>query len=532
MLLLSAMTQVAFPHADTILEALVTHAGARPVGLAFAIDQGEQATWRGLLDDVIRLAGRLSASGVEPGQVCGLQLPTGLDAIRLIFSLQWIGAVPVLLNPALSAQTVARRLVPLGCRRVFVQEAGGVVAGSEPGGSDVLEAVSVRQLPAQSAPAPPSPACDSGDVAYLQPTSGTTGEPRAAAITHRSLMAQLRALGELHHINDRDVLVSWMPLHHDFGLVHFVFAPVYFGRPAHLLQPALSNVRAWLSTISRVRGTLTASPDFGYRLAARAVESGGLDLSSLRVAVNGGEPVRETTAEVFERRFSVPGVMRPGYGLGEATLAVASLPAGLPLRTDAAGNVSCGPPLLGIEVRIAGADGRVLGPGETGEILVRGQTVFAGYWRDPAATREVLKDGWLWTGDLGSVDADGHLYVSGRRRAMIKRAGALVPARAVEELVDDVDGVRLSAAIGCPDESGNEDVVVIAEAARKLIHSPGERAALERAIEVRVRQALGFPPHAVVLVIPKSIPRSDNGKVRHMALRELYLSGRLAAAPD
>ncbi len=343
-------------------------------------------------------------------------------------------------------------------------------------------------------------------------------------------MAQLHALLELHRIHQGDVLVSWLPLHHDLGLVQFAFAPLYFGRPAHLLQPALTNVRAWLATISRVRGTITASPDFAFRLATRVVEPGTVDLSSLRVAVNGGEPIRRSTVKEFEERFSLPGVMRSGYGLGEATLAVASLPAGLPLRTDAAGNVSCGPPLQGIDVRIMGADGRVLGPGETGEIQARGETVFAGYWRDSAATREVLRDGWLHTGDLGSLDDGGHLYVSGRLRAMIKRAGALVPARVVEEVVDMVDGVRLSAAIGCEDEAGMEDVVVIAEASLRILDSPRRCDGLRRAIEAGVQEALGFPPRAVVLVAPKSIPRSDSGKVKHVELRERYVSGRLAAA--
>ncbi len=521
------MPLVAAPSADTILHVLLQHAAAQPDGLAFAIDDGEEATWARFRADVEATAGRLCALGVQSGQVCGLQLSTGLDVLRLLFALQWIGAIPVLINTALPRETVVRRLAPLACRRVFVAGPAPAVAAG-----DRLDVVPVASLDACTGQAPAVPNCRAGDVAYLQLTSGTAGEPKAAAITHRNLIAQLRGLLELHRIDARDVLVNWMPLHHDFGLVHFVFAAVYFGRPVHLLQPSLTNVRAWLATIARVGGTLTASPDFGYRLATRAVDPANIDLSSLRLAINGGEPVRRSTVEEFETRFSLPGVVRPGYGLGEATLALAALPPGVPLRTDEAGTVSCGPPLTGIDVRIAGEDGRIMAPGETGEIMARGAAVFDGYWLDPDGTRTVLKDGWLATGDLGFLDADGHLYVSGRRRAMIKRGGVLVPARVVEEVVDRVDGVRLSAAIAGQGEDGAEDVVVVAEAARRVLASPERRLTLCRAIERAVQHALGFPPGDVVLVAPKSIPMSENGKLRHVELRERYRSGSLASAFD
>ncbi len=518
------MPPITRPQADTILGALRERAEAEPEGLAFAIDDGERTSWGALLADVTRLAGRLAASGVDGEEVCALQLPTGLDAIRLVLALQWLGAIPVMVNPALSPEAAARRLAALGYRRVFVPRA--LPAGTGGGRIDV---VAVDEIETFSGPAPAEPRCAAGDVAYLQLTSGTTGEPRAAAITHRNLMAQLRGLHASHRIQTREVLVSWMPLHHDFGLVLFVFGSVYFGRPAHLLQPNLGSLRRWLKTVSRVRGTITASPDFGFRLAARAVNPRGLDLSSLRIAADGGEPVRRTTIEAFERRFSVPGVVRPCYGLGEATLAVTSRLAGHELRTDADGNVSCGTPLPGIEVRIAGDGGRPAPPGETGEIQVRGDTVFTGYWRDPAATRDVLRGGWLATGDLGSLDADGQLYVSGRRRAMIKRAGALVPARVVEEVVDAIGGIRLSAAIGRATEAGTEDVVVVAETNGQILAEPRRRTELGRAIETGVRRALGFAPRDVVLVPPRTIPRTANGKLRHGKLQELYRSGRLAA---
>ncbi len=176
-----------------------------------------------------------------------------------------------------------------------------------------------------------------------------------------------------------------------------------------------------------MRATITGSPDFGYRIAARTIDPEGIDLRALRFATNGGEPARLGTIERFEQRFGLSRVVRPDYGLAEATLGFTSLAAGEPLRTDSAGNMSCGRPFDGLEIKIIDADGQTLSAGQPGDILVRGIPVFAGYFNDPISTQSVLRDGWLYTGDIGSLDEDGHLYVLGRKRALIKRAGVLIP---------------------------------------------------------------------------------------------------------
>ena len=320
-----------------------------------------------------------------------------------------------------------------------------------------------------------------------------------------------------------DVLVSWMPLHHDFGLVLFLFGPAIFGTTTHLLQPRLTNLRRWMTTIEREGGTVTAAPDFAYRAAARLLADDDLDLSGLRIAFSGGEPVRATTVERFERTFGVPGVVTPGYGLAEATLGVTMFPVGARERTDPEGTVSCGPPLPDIEVRIVDEHGADAAPGARGQVVVRAPGVFAGYWGDPSATDRVLRDGWLFTGDIGHLDEEGHLYVVGRQRAMIKRAGRLIPARAVEEVVDLVPGVRRSGAIGVETGPGrDEDLVVVAEVARAT-------GGLEREIERAVRSALGFVPAAVQLVGRGQVPLTKNGKLRHVELKRRYLSGLTVA---
>lgn len=495
----------------TIFEALEAHAADMPRALAFAFG-AESIAFGALLDDVRRLAGALGARGVGPGERCALVLPNGLDLVRLIVAVQARGGAPVVLNAALPQAALARRLAPLRCRLVV----------AEPALAAALEAATPADLARDAGhgevlrPAPEDPA-------YLQITSGTTGEPRAAVISHRSLAAWIRNASARLYDGRDDVFVGWLPIHHDFGLVNFVFLPLALGRPMHLLPSSIASLRPWLETIARVRGTVTGSPDFGYRIATRTVDPRGLDLGSLRIAWNGAEPVRGSTIAEFERRFGAPGAVRPAYGLAETTLGVAVTDPGTPVRIDAAGHVSCGHLYPGVEVRIAAPDGHLLPAGETGEILVRGQAVFSGYFEDEAGTREVLRDGWLWTGDLGSFDASHELTVRGRRRSLVKRAGGAVFPREVEEAADLVPGVRFSAAIGVPHETLGEDIVVVAE-----VRDPDAGgAALERAIAESVVRGAGFPPGRVVLIPPRTIPRTASGKLQHVELRRLYLAGDL-----
>ena len=497
--------------AETSIEILAARAIRSPDALAFGVG-GETISYGALWEDARRLAGALAARGLGPGHRCALVLPTSLDFVRALFAAQLTGAAPVAIDPRLSAERTARLLGGLRCADVLTAE--GIAA--------------LRDLPPSRGLAvpPPGPA----DPAFLQLTSGSTGEPRAAVILQSSLMAALRAALERLAVREDDVLVAWIPLHHNVGLVRFVFGALYFGRPAHLVPPSATNLRAWLETASRVRATITGSPDFGYRVAAQTVDPRGLDLRALRIAVNGGEAVRRSTIEQFERRFGLEGVVRPAYGLTEATMGVSLLAPGEPLRYDAAGAASCGRPYPGVEVRIAGEDGGPMPPGENGEILVHGATLFAGYFDDPAGTREALRDGWMWTGDLGRLDADGYLYVSGRRRTLIKRAGAPVFPSEVEEIVAGVAGVVAAAAVGIPGRTltGSEDLAVVAEVRATRAGSDDTLAELAGAIAQAVARALGFAPARVVLVTPDALPRTPSGKVVHAELRQSLLDGALA----
>ena len=509
---------------STIVEVLHERAARTPDRPA-CVMAGEALSFGQLHAEALRTARALARAGVRRGDRCALVLPTGLAFIRLLFGTQALGAIPVAVNPAAPTERTAAALRLVRARLAVLPAADSAAAGALAALVPDLRVHAAEELRAEpGAPgwAPPGP----DDVAILLLTSGTSGEPRAAVVRHRSVMASVRSSLVRLAVRPDDVFVNWVPLFHSLGLNRFIFGPLYFGCPVHLIPAAVTNLQSWLETISRVRATVTGGPDFGYRVAGEFVDPGAVDLRSLRFAMNSGEPIRLATVERFEARFGVPGVVRPGYGLAEAN-GVCTVAPGERLRIDPEGNIGCGRPLDGLELAIVDEEGHPLPPGSAGEIRVRGEQVFAGYFEDDAATRERLRDGWLCTGDLGRVDHDGHLYVLGRQRAVIKRGGALIAPRDLEEAAEQVAGVHRAAAIGVPRASGlgTEEIVIVAEVDPDRL-TTGSRATVH-AIGQAVARVRGFTPTDVVLVAPDAIPRTPNGKVRHEALRQLYMRGDL-----
>ena len=484
--------------AATLRDALVARAAAEPDRLAY--DDGRRTvTYRELLERAAGQAERLTAAGVGPRDRVVLAMSSDVSFAEAFWAVQLLGATTCALNPAVPGETLARRAERVRPRLVVRD---GMLDGAAP----------AKGLP-------PEPPVETGDVAILQPTSGTSGEPRAAMIRHSNVLAYQHGLDETL-ARHRDVFVTWVPPWHDLGLVRFVIGGVIFGAECHIVEPAVRTIPLWFETVSRTRCTVTGGPDFAYRFATRMVDPASVDLSSLRAATDGAEPVRQATIEEFEARFGIGGAVIPGYGLAEATLGVTSHQAGTPLDVDERGNVSCGRPRPGTEVRIDGD------PSTPGEILIRGPTVFAGYLDEPEATAVVLRDGWLHTGDTGYLDDDGRLYVLGRLRAMIKRGGGVVAPREIEEAAERVDGVRVAAAVGVPDPTGTEAAVVAVEDPRA---GSREADAVAGAVSQAVAAAVGFAPARVAVVPRRTIPRTENGKVRHARLRELVMEGVIRA---
>ncbi len=469
-------------------ELLAFRAASTPAKLAFAT-RDERLTYGQLLAEADLLAGGLHELGVRPGDRVALLLGAGLDFVRAFWAVQRLGAASVAFNPFIPETTALRRAARVRPKLVLQS----------------LEGVARRPLPVASTASPE-------ELAFLQPTSGTSGESRAVMIRNRNLMAVLASAAEALEICESDVLVSWVPPWHDLGLVRFIIGTVYSGATCHIVPPAIQTIPEWLGTISAVRGTITGAPDFAIRLAARLVKPGNVDLSSLRYITNGGEAVRLTTIEAFEQRFHVPGAVLPGYGLAEATLGVTGMRPGERVRTDVRGNVACGKSFPGVEVRVA----------DDGELLVRGPGVFAGYFEAEEATNAVLRDGWLYTGDVGHQDEEGNVYVLGRKRAMLKRGGAAIAPRELEEAAQEVAGVKLAAAVGIPTKSTEEIVLVV--------ETEMEAEPLALAVAQAIRRTIGFAPQRVLVVKPRTILRTYNGKLRHDALRTAIMEGSLDAA--
>lgn len=507
---------------STLVETLLYRAASMPDALAYAFDS-ERMSYGQLHADVGRIANGLAVGGLKPSDRCAVLLPTSLDFVRAFYGVQTAGAVPMAINPELPPPFLISRLEAVQCQRALVPRSR---LDSFPRHESIqFQAIEdLAQSPAGGAELP-GPASEDG--ALLAATSGTSGEHRTALLLHRNLMASVRSSAERLEIRPDDVLVNWAPLYHGLGLMRFLLGGLYFGCPVYLVSPALLQIRRWLETITRVRATVTGAPDFGYRMAAELVKPEGLDLRSLRYAMNSGEPIRRSTIERFEQKFGVPGVIRPGYGLSEAN-GVSNMAVGEPLRADAAGNLSCGRAADGLRLEIVNETGQPQPTGTAGEIRLFGEQVFAGYCDDEAATREKLREGWLYTGDIGQVDADGHLYLQGRKRALIKRGGAMIVPRDVEEPAEQVAGVLAAGAIGVDRSSlGIEDLVLVVEVAPDQAESEEARTQFIRDVAEAVSKSRGLTPNAVVVVARGTIPRTPNGKLRHEELKRLYLDGKL-----
>jgi len=351
-------------------------------------------------------------------------------------------------------------------------------------------------------------------------------EPLVRALDDDRVAARLAALERSGFVVRRPSSSLPGQVEHAFrhALLHDV---AYASMPRARRARAHAAAGAWLEAIVQRRATVTASPDFGYRNCLRHIPSSEpFDLSSLRVAFTGAEPIRISTVREFEARFGLRDVVCPCYGLAEATLAVTMMPPGSPLRLDESGrHISVGRPLPGTEVRIAGASA----PGDAGEILIRSPGVMQGYSRKPEETKEVLRDGWLHSGDLGFLDAEGYLYVTGRRKNVIIVGGRNLMPRDFEEVVDQFPEVRYSAAVGEDSERlGTERLVVVAEVRDEAMRE-SEASRLVRAIVARIHEHRGLRPGRVLLVRKGAIPKTTSGKIQHARLAEIVTSPDFAA---
>jgi fatty-acyl-CoA synthase len=401
---------------------------------------------------------------------------------------------------------------------------------------------------------PVEPAADvagEDDTALLQLTSGSTAEPKAVRITHGNLHANIGAMVEAARLDpDADVMVSWLPLFHDMGMVGFLTIPMVVGIELVSVTPTdfLRRPLLWAELISRHGGTVTAAPNFAYAVLGRqlARAEGPLDLSTLRFALNGAEPIDPDAVAAFTAagaRFGLRAESVVGaYGMAETALGVSFAPVdtglqvdeidadaleahrrAVPARTGATRRFPLlGPPLPGMEVRVVGDDGVVRGDREVGVLQLRGESVTPGYLTvdGPVATQDA--DGWLGTGDEGYL-ADGTVVVCGRRKDVIIMGGRNIYPTDIERAASGADDVRAGNAVAVrleADAGRHRESFLVAVESRRA-GEPEAVQGIRKDVTSRVVSAVGVRPAEVVVLGPGSLPKTPSGKLRRAATRAL-----------
>jgi acyl carrier protein len=556
--------------ATTLLDVLAWHVDQHPERLHATVLEDETKIVSTLTYGELDTAARATAAGlierdILPGDRVALMLPTGNDFFVAFFGILYAGAVPVPIYPPMQRSQIedyavrqAGILRNAGARMLITVPEGLKLGGLLQGLAATLTAVeSAATLSARTADIPLPDLRQGGATALIQYTSGSTGDPKGVVLSHANLLANIRAIGRVVGATSTDVFVSWLPLYHDMGLIGAWLGCLYFGAPFYAMSPLafLSRPQSWLKAIHRYRGTISAAPNFAFELCLNKIDDAdlaGLDLGSLRYVGNGAEPVSVDTLRRFTERFAAygfqPGAMAPVYGLAENAVAVTLPPPGrvpvidrierlaLQQRGVAepapAGNpdsielVACGPPIPDHQIRIIDDTGRELGERKEGRLEFRGPSATSGYFQNPVKTRELFHDGWLDTGDRGYV-ADGDLFITGRIKDIIIRAGQHIAPHEIEQAVGAVPGIRKDgvAAFGITDAaSGTERVVVLAETSEP---HPADPAALKLSAQEAATHIVGGPPDEVVLVQPGTVPKTASGKIRRAAARDLYLGKTL-----
>lgn len=575
------------PHqARTLVEVLRWHVEAHAEQV-HVFWEGEQSLpplrygdlWRG----AETLARGLAAMGVGPGQVVVLMLPTGVDYLEAFFGVLLAGASPAPIYPPTRAAQVADHLrrhadILANARStalITLEQAlplAGMLKALAPTLRHVVTCAALRTSSQRPSPSKARARTQSSalpwqitepraeDIAHLQYTSGSTGQPKGVVLTHANLLANIRAMGQALEACADDVFVSWLPLYHDMGLIGAWLGSLYHGVPLVLMSPMyfLAHPRRWLEAIHRHHGTISGGPNFGYELCLHRIDSKqtqGLHLSSWRCAFNGAEPVLPATLSGFTERFRPCGfraeAFSPVYGLAECAVGLAFPPLlrgaqidridreALTLRgradpaaADARNAIelpACGFPLPAHEIRVVNEAGQELDEREEGRVQFRGPSATSGYYRNPEATQELFHKGtedWHNTGDLGYL-AGGEIYITGRSKDLIVRAGRNIYPHELEQAIASLEGVRKGcvAVFGVSDAAlGTERIVSVVET---RFTEDSARRTLRESIAKLARDLLDAPLDEIVLASAHAVLKTSSGKIRRQETRRAYERGAL-----
>ena len=558
--------------ARTLTEVLAWHVARHPDRLHLTVLQDESRTlgtltYAELADGARKVAARLLAADILPQDRVALMLPTGADFFIAFFGVLYAGAVPVPIYPPMQLAKIEEFM-----RRQagILRNAGARILVTVPEGLRFasllkrqvlcIEAVeSVQSLSSTQAEFQPLVADNSAATALIQYTSGSTGDPKGVVLSHANILANIRALGEAIEASSTEVFVSWLPLYHDMGLIGAWLGSLYFAASFYVMSPAsfLARPASWLWAMHRFRATISAAPNFAFEMCAAKIDDAdlrGLDLSALKLLANGAEPVSVSTlrgfTEQFERYGFRPEAMAPVYGLAENAVAVTLPPLGRKpiidrVSRDALSNgkakparpedenaiefAACGHPLPDTEIRIVDDWGREAADRTEGRLEFRSPSATSGYFRNEEKTRALFHDGWLDTGDRAYI-ANADLFVTGRTKDIIIRAGQHIYPHEVEEALGEIAGIQRGgvAVFGIADAaSGTERMIVVAET-RETVTAVREQ--LRASAQQAAAEIVGAPAEDIVLVAPGTVPKTSSGKLRRAAAKELYAAGLLQAA--
>ena len=558
-------------HAVTLLDVLQYQAEIEPgrihVHYLAEDGSGEGVAAGVLYDSAVKAARGLLAAGLKRQDAVAIVLPNKPEFFEAFFGVMLAGGIPVPIyppaGPARLAEYVERQtriLRNAGVRFLIafdqIESISRLLRVNLAGLADVTDVATLKDFGSRGAGRLPAPS----DIALVQYTSGTTGDPKGVILRHDRVLANLRAIGKAVSVRSGDALVSWLPLASDMGLVGCWLFSLYFAAPLTMMSPLefLRRPESWLWAIHDSRGTLSAAPNFAYELCTQRIPAWsleGIDLSCWRMAVNGGEMVLHGTLRRFVERFGRNGFrpesFAPCYGLAESTVALCMSRAGSAPEPDrvrradiertgvaepaAAGEdaiefFSVGSPIDGMEVRIVGDGGAETGQRVQGRIQFRGLSLAEGYFNDSAASAASFPGGWMDSGDL-AYRVGNEIHITGRWKDVIVRAGRSLSPADIEAAAMRAPGVLNNGviAIGLVDSTlGTERLILVAETDAE---ARADLLRVEKAVRENVAAHAGEPPDEVLLIPPGTLPKTANGKMRRSQTRALYLEGKLGRKP-
>lgn len=506
-------------------------------------------TWAEVHERSRRVAGGLAAAGVGPGDTVGVLAGAPVEIAPIAQGLWMRGAALTMLHQPTPRTDIAAWAQDTLTVVDMIEAKVVVISDPFMAAMPVLEEKGLTVITATDLlAADPIDPVETGedDLALMQLTSGSTGSPKAVQITHRNIRSNAEAMfiGAKMDPSGNDVMLSWLPCFHDMGMIGFLTVPMYFGVELVKVTPMdfLRDTLLWAKLIDKYKGTMTAAPNFAYALFAKRLRKqatpGQFDLSSLRFALSGAEPVDPADVEDLidaGKPFGLrPEAIMPAYGMAETTLAVsfselgdglvvdevdADLLAALRQAVPATKGhtrrlASLGPLLEGLEARIVDEDGSVMPPRGVGVIQLRGEPVTPGYITMAGFMPAQDEHGWYDTGDLGYLMENGHIVVCGRVKDVIIMAGRNVYPTDIERAACRVEGVRAGGAVAVRLDAGHSRETFAVAVESNAHQNPEEVRRIQHQVAHEVVTEVDVRPRNVVVLGPGTIPKTSSGKLR------------------